>query len=246
MSSLSLSFKDRVQEIDSYLDLLDALERQAQMGPPKLGGGPITAQQQKIMYSAVYLQLYNLVEATVTWCLDAVCAASLSASWGPRDLTEELRREWIRTAAQTHADLNRDRRLRATVSACEHLLSSLPLEEWAIERRSAGSWDDHLIEDITKKLGCNVKFSPDNLAAVKRKIRDDKSALELVKDFRNRLAHGSLSFTECGDGVTVTDLRNIKDWTATYLQEVVCAFERFIASHEFLSPAARPVAGGAT
>ena len=54
MDTLAETFEERLQEIDAYLDLLDALERQVHDGPPKIGGGRITAQQQKILYSAVY------------------------------------------------------------------------------------------------------------------------------------------------------------------------------------------------
>jgi len=66
VNSIADSFEERLHEIDAYLDLLDALQRQAQSGPPKIGDFVITAQQQKILYSSVYLQLYNLVEATAT------------------------------------------------------------------------------------------------------------------------------------------------------------------------------------
>ena len=111
MDTLTLAFEERLLELDAYLDLLDALERQTQHGPPVIGGGPVTAQQQKILYSAVYLQLYNLVEATVTWCLEAVCAAAAKdGRWCPSDLSAELRREWVRTTAQTHAGLNDENR----------------------------------------------------------------------------------------------------------------------------------------
>lgn len=246
MATLSQSFAERVQEIDAYLDLLDALERQTQLGPPRIGGGTITVQQQKILYSAVYLQLYNLVEATVCWCLEAVCEASANGGWLPKDLTAELRREWVRTTARTHVELNCDNRWQETVDFCERLISSLPVVHWKIERRSAGSWDDKQIENMTTRLGCRVRVAGTTLTNIKRKVRNDKTALELVRDFRNRLAHGSLSFTECGDGVTVADLRNIKDWTAKYLHEVVESFERYISQFEFLNSVARQAAGGTT
>ncbi len=93
---LNGAFEDRLQEIDAYLTLMDALERQIQVGPPRIGGELITAQQQKILYSSVYLQLYNLVEATATWCVEAVASAAADGGrWRPNDLTIELRREWV-------------------------------------------------------------------------------------------------------------------------------------------------------
>ena len=244
VDSLTEAFEERFAEIDAYLSLLDALERQAHAGPPMIGGGLITVQQQKILYSAVYLQLYNLVEATVTWCLDAVCvAAAQDGRWLPSDLSVELRREWVRTTAQTHAGLNADNQLKKTVECCDHLLQSLPIMAWKLDRRGGGSWDDRAIEDMTDRLGCKVSLSAEVLKGIRQKIRDDKSALALVKDFRNRLAHGSLSFTECGDGVTVVDLRNITKCTGDYLRAVVKSFSDYITTHEFLVPGSRPPAG---
>ena len=67
MATLEQSFEDRRQEIEAYLALLEVLDREVQSGrPPTIGETAITARQQRILYSAVYLQLYNLVEATVT------------------------------------------------------------------------------------------------------------------------------------------------------------------------------------
>ena len=63
MAALQTAFDERVQEIEAYLDLLDIVERQVQSGPPRLvvGERRITVDQQRILYSGVYLQLYSLV-----------------------------------------------------------------------------------------------------------------------------------------------------------------------------------------
>lgn len=236
---LTQSFEDRLQEIESYLDLLEALERQIQIGPPRIGGSAITAQQQKILYSSVYLQLYNLVEATITWCVDAVCdAATDKGRWLPGDLAERVRREWVRSTARTHLELNAEHRLDSAVEIADHLINSLPLLKLTIERR--GNVDDLVIQSIAERLGLDIKLSRDVLRGVKQPIRDDKGPLALVKDLRNRLAHGSLSFSECGDGVTVPDLRDLKQRTAQYLWEVITGFRAYIDGHEFLLPPRRP------
>ena len=77
MEPLTKAFDDRLQEIDEYLSFLAALEVAVQNGTPRIGDMEITAEQQKILYSSVYLQLYNLVEATVTWCIEAVTNAAV-------------------------------------------------------------------------------------------------------------------------------------------------------------------------
>lgn len=241
MDQLTQIFEERLQEIEAYLDLLEALERQVRKGPPKIGGSAITAQQQKILYSSVYLQLYNLVEATVTWCVDAVAVATADkARWHPADLVAELRREWVRSTARTHLELNQTHRLEAAVGLCDHLVQALPLLKWSVEGGRRGNWDDDEIKDITARLGCELRISNEVYRGIKRPIREDKGPLVLVKFLRNKLAHGTLSFTECGDGVTVVDLRDLKDRTALYLREVVAAFRAYIDSYEFLIPARRP------
>ena len=96
------------------------------------------------------------------------------------------------------------------------------------------------MQAITERLGCDLQISPDVLKGVKRHIRDDKGALVLIRDLRNRLGHGTLSFSECGEGFTVPDLRDLKDRTALYLREVVAAFRTYIDAYEFLVPARRP------
>jgi len=245
LDSLTEIFDERLQEIDTYLDLLDALERQVRDGPPKIGGSAITAQQQRILYSAVYLQLYNLVEATVSWCIDAVTeAAADNGRWRPGDLSDDMRREWVRATAHTHLELNQENRLRSAVKLCDRIIQANPILKWAVEKGGGGNWDDHEIENISVRLGCELRIDPAVRTGIKRKVRNDKRPLELVKDLRNRLAHGTLSFSDCGDGVTVVDLRDIKERTANYLRAVLLAFRRYIDTYEFLAPTSRPAAGG--
>lgn len=237
-------FDDRLQEIDAYLVLLESLERQVQMGPPTIGGSPITAQQQKILYSSVYLQLYNLVEATATWCVNAVAQASAEESrWRPSDLRDELRREWVRTTAKTHINLNFDNRLNTSVEFCDHLLNALPIVEWVVEKGGGGNWDDNELEAITDRLGCELRITREIEIAAKRRIRDDKGALGLVKYLRNRLAHGTISFEECGDGVTVLDLKDLRERIANYLRAVIISFNRYLDDYLFIIPERRPYIG---
>jgi hypothetical protein len=244
MIALLETFEERLQEIETYLDLLDAIEQQVRLGPPKIGEALVTTQQQKILYSAVFLQLYNLVEATITWCVGAVSAAVTdNGRWYPYDLSAELRREWVRSAARTHIDLSYDKRLQAAFELCELLLKSLPIPNWEVEIGRRGNWDDNEISVITDRLGLDLKISREAYKGVKQPFREDKGPLALVKYLRNRLAHGSMSFAECGEGVTVTDLRDLKQRTALYLREVVSAFKSYIDAYEFLIPERRPAAG---
>ncbi len=238
MNALTEAFETRRQEIDAYLDFLVALDQQIQEGVPKLGGVTVTAQQQKILYAAVYLHLYNLIEATITRCVDAVSTVA-ALRWYPRDLSGHLRREWVRAAARTHVGMDYEKRLESALELCDVLVRVLPVPSWEIEKGTA-NWDDRQIESISSRIGLNLRISAAVLEGVKRPFRDERGPLGLVKCLRNDLAHGSLSFTECGEGATVANLRDLAQRTVQYLREVVAAFQTYIDGHEILAPERRP------
>lgn len=64
---------------------------------------------------------------------------------------------------------------------------------------------------------------------MKRHVRDDLGSLALVKNRRNGLAHGSLSFVECGGEMQYDDMESLTLAIGNYLDEVVESFVDFIA-----------------
>jgi len=243
MSALVTGFQERLAEVETYLEFLSALELRAQHGPPRLEGAehPISAQQQRILYSSVYLQLYNLVESTMSRCIEAVTeAAKENSRWMPSDLSQSLRREWVRVMARTHKELNPDHRLESALLLCDHLVAALPVAEFAIDIGGGGNWDDQAIEAISRRLGFKLVVSEPVYSAVKRRFQDDLGPLALVKQLRNRLAHGSISFAQCAEDVTVARLVDLKEKTVDYLREVVGCFNAYLDSFAYLLPERRP------
>jgi hypothetical protein len=224
-------FEERHAEIEAYLSFLQNVEEAAREGTPRLRGtnAPITTNQKKILNSSFYLQLYNLVEATVLRCLEAVVAAIEEAERRPSELSIGLRTEWVRSIARTHSYLGPDKRLRAALDLCEQLLQQMPIKDFKIEAGGGGNWDDSSIEKLCERVGCGLAISPDVAHAAKRHVRDDLGALKLVRDRRNVLAHGSLSFADCSDGVTVAELKVVANAVGDYLREAVDCFVGFIA-----------------
>lgn len=242
-SNLAIGFQERLAEVEAYLEFLSTMEAQAQEGPPRIAGAehPITTQQQRILYSSVYLQLYNLVEATMSRCIEAVSeAAKENSQWKPGDLSDSMKREWVRVTARTHVELASENRLESALRLCEHLVASLPISAFDIEKGGGGNWDDSEIEAFSRRLGFQLVVSQPVYSAIKQPFRDDLGPLALVKQLRNRLAHGSISFTQCAEDVTVGRLVELKDRTVNYLREVVDCFTRYIDSFEYLLPERRP------
>lgn len=242
-SKLIIEFQERLSEVEAYLEFLLIIETQAQKGPPRIEGAehPITAQQQRILYSSVYLQLYNLVEATMSRCIEAISeATNESAKWRPGDLSDSMRREWVRATARTHVELAPEKRLESALSLCEHLVASLPISTFNFEKGGGGNWDDSEIEAFSSRLGFQLAVSKPVYNAIKQPFRDDLGPLVLVKQLRNRLAHGSISFAQCAENATVGWLIELKNRTVNYLREVVDCFSRYIDSFQYLQPERRP------
>lgn len=236
MERPSEGLEERLREVEAYLGFLRSIEKVTKSGPPRLVGceEPITAEQQRILYSSVYLQLYNAVEATITRCLDFVTIATLDhRKPKPGELSERLKRVWVQEIARTHIDLTPANRLDSALLLCNHLVEQLPVSSFKISK-GAGNWDDTQIEEITKRLGCTLAVPQDAFKAAKRPFRNDKNALGLIKSLRNQLAHGEISFAQCSEGVTVEELERLTNLTAEYLKGVAISFETYVASNGFM------------
>jgi HEPN superfamily protein len=229
-AELSTFFEERLAEIENYLELLQNIEDAARGGTPRLKGtdAPITTSQNKVLNSSVYLQLYNLVEATISRCLEGVVEALATEGHRPHDLNPALRKEWVRTIARTNGDLNPDNRLVAALDLCEHVLNQRPITQFKIEAGGGGNWDDSAIENICVRVGCTLAIEQKVSVAAKKHVRDEMGALKLVKNRRNSLAHGSLSFVDCSDDVSVAELQRLTDSVGDYLRATVASFIRFI------------------
>lgn len=241
-------FASLLDEIDEYLVFLRDLKKAVASGPPRivsrLVSTEITARQQRMMYSSVYVQLYNLVESTFVLCLDEVASTVAGANaWKATDLAPLLRQEWIRYVARTHdTNLKEDRRFAASVRLFDHVAKGNTITQFKIARPTK-NWDDDSILAVIKRFGMDFTPKASTTTLVKRNRGNGLGALAYVKQLRNDLAHGVRSFSDCSQGVSVTDLTQLRDAVAIFLKELVQATEDYLNSYEYLEPLSRPAVG---
>jgi MAE_28990/MAE_18760-like HEPN len=230
------TFAERTSEVNSYLEFLTALEQETTKGPPTIGAHVVTTDQQRMLYSSLYLQLYNLVETTVMSCIGAVASEiSNTSSRLPDHLSESLKREWVGQMARTHEELNVENRLKFALELCDFLVQQLPITDMQISRGGGGNWDDEEISKLLKRLGFDPRMTSSAVTEAKRHIKNEMGALKLVRTLRNQLAHGSISFVQCGEGVVVADLKDITQRVFHYLDGLIQTFSEHIVEQSFLA-----------
>ena len=56
-----------------------------------------------------------------------------------------------------------------------------------------------------------------------------------VKNERNNLAHGTVSFVECGRNYSIDDLIRIKDETELFLENILLGMKNYYDNHLYLN-----------
>lgn len=226
-------FRGRCADIIRHLDFL----RSAEMGLLRWEVSDATvrrlgAQDQHVLKAGVFLHLYNLVEATLTSLLDAIVDAAALDNAPYADLTPEWQGLWRRKAAQIDGE---SPGLGVVLSSLERLCDSL-LSGEAVRVDPAfngGNLDSKSIRENLARFGVRLDLSNSLRQRVERHVVDDMGVLHLIKARRNGLAHGELSFRECGQMIAVADLRSWAATTVLYLRAVISQTDAFVARRGF-------------
>ncbi len=230
-------FNDRVDDIESYFELVNHIELAISSGGAVLNfdGNSYTVkpEQQKIMYSSIYLHLYNLIESTISTLIEAVERHATSEINGQLNLlSEKMRKLYITSVTAPHELLSNEKRLEKAITLFEQVLNIQPVNI-KIPPGGGGNWDVGEIEKLSKNIGINIPLPANLRQKVKQPFRDDKAPIRLIKEIRNKLAHGSLSFAECGNNHVASDFRRLIDIVKDYLNHVINHYEEFINQHGY-------------
>lgn len=174
------------------------------------------SQEMQCAFKAQFLMiLYNIVESTVCDCLNFFYDSIADDELTFAELSDEMRAMWKNYLKRT-SNPNFQK------SDTELMDMTIRFESLAIN--ISGSLDMRKIIDVFSKHGCRLE-----------EINRDKysNSFLVVKNKRNNLAHGNISFSECGSNYMISDLKKFKEDILTVLQELVTQAKEYISNKRY-------------
>lgn len=199
MADFLENFEEKSRAIAKYLNMLASIETQR----TKLKGNKQDAESNfLVMKATVFLLIYNLVESSVKSGFQEVYDDLTAKAISFNGSSDEIKDIWLkqRIGKVPSTSANQD-----TYLAFVRDIANIVSEESALDLSAryltvSGNLDAQKIRKLCKDHGFSPKIHYRAFGG---------GELGTVKTKRNNLAHGHLSFDECGREYTVSDLRRI-------------------------------------
>jgi hypothetical protein len=241
MQQVRRELRERMRDIVGYLRVLKFIEQHGGIVTLRGQRGasmPVVQSTTYVLKAGVFLHLYNLVESTVTAGLEHAVERIKHHKLQFRDLEDRWQKAWTTGFAKLDEDLAPEKRLTHALRMCKAVSDGVTVE--VVPKLGAGNLDDRRIEDMAQKYGIPLALRASVLKSVKYHVYNDLGFLGLVRDRRNRLAHGHDSFADIGKDYTSADLARWSWATYQYLKEIVASFDAFVAAQRFRRKPAGP------
>jgi len=174
-----------------------------------------------ILLANAFLILYNLIEATVRNSIVELYLKIEEDNISFEKLNDNLKKLWIKQKTDNLKEGNfRHETLREYIMGIAQ--SILDKETIKLSKDSidfSGNIDAQKIRDLAQQIGFETTGNGRNLVNIKEK--------------RNKLAHGELTFYDVGKDYSVNDLFELKKETFNYLKDVITHIEKYIKNKSY-------------
>lgn len=214
---ITTHYKKRREDIEVYfcfLRFLLSFEAHRQRTIQNTDTGEtlvITQEMQCVAKAQSFILLYNLVESTVCDCLNAIYDAIQDDKLKYINVSDNIKAMW-------RSYLKSKKPPKTTYNEDEILNMSITFESLVVN--ISGSLDFRKIQEVFSKHGCLLNDNKREIIA---------PSFLVVKNKRNMLAHGNLSFSDCGSRYLISELLLFKQHIVDYMQEVVDITHDYIA-----------------
>ena len=219
------TFNDRVKEINLYYEAVSELysQRCIEETTHKFYDDDFL----KILKSNALLMIYNLVESSIMGGILSIYNELQHQQISYCNVRSELQNIWFTYKFNQVYDKNahynsyRDKAAEIITDILENKILKLDRKATDI----SGNLDADKIRQICKEHGIIVSI-PNNCRG--------GLVLNDVMEKRNNLAHGTVSFVECGREYSIEDLTKIKEETTIFLNAILNAMKNYYDSKLYL------------
>lgn len=179
-----------------------------------------------ILKSNVSLMIYNIIEYTVSNLIDSIYDEIRINHLSYIDVSESIRTLWKKTILKAANDPNANFNtfLRKNEEIIDKILNSSTIEMRSRNTLPAGNLDGISIKETFELHGIHVRTSS-------QYYRPD--ILRGIKENRNNLAHGSVSFVDAVRSDSIDDIKHNAEFVVAFLEELIETVEVYLNQQEF-------------
>lgn len=219
----------RVKDIEAYFGILsfvDSVETYKGKYVLDESNGAnkilIDREAQKSMRALAFVILYNAIESTMSNCIQFVFDSINDDGLRYFDLSAEIRRLWLTGKCNDKIE-NRSKIKNIAYEIIDGINDS-PINIDKMPNTS-GNLDMRKIIELSKTIGVNLGDIPN--------VRQVGRVLLSIKEKRNKLAHGNVSFSGIGSLVTISELVVAKDTVLTFLKYVIEKYQDYVKNKNY-------------
>lgn len=233
LSDVYLDFLERCEEIQRYIQFIDVLDNTGKNVLSKVNSinevelsHDIDRQLQKTLRASTYLLVYNLLEATMSNALDAIHKTLVSENVDYMSLSNNFKKVVLSNVKKGLSDKAIADILKDNTDIRVIFLS----HGYNKKDLLSGNLDFDIVKEFANRYGFSmtpiVSQSP---------ICDEKIIRE-IKLKRNELAHGTVSFAECGQNIPVFSLSRKFENAQKLLLAVFHGLDDLLSQKKYLKP----------
>lgn len=178
----------------------------------------------KILKANLFLMLYNLVESCIRNSLEEIHNAITNENISYNNTIDEIKALWI--------EYNYKKFTQKNATSITETINNIAIDKIIID------YSDYITKTKNNDISGNIDGQKIRKIADKYCIEKNRRVngykLLIIKNTRNRLAHGEVTFSEIGQNYSLNELDIIRKECKIYLKEFLINVENYINLKKFI------------
>lgn len=233
-------FLNRVIEVNEYFTFLQKIDKKqptlSYLDLEEIDDGmqevnkfmEINTELIKMFKANAYLILYNLIEASFREALWSILENIHEEELDYINMSDKIQQIWHNQQAWKHRDYTHNEFTKLIRNTADLILQNQISfnRDFVHKKQLSGNIDTKTIIKLSQLYGFDLP-----------QINGQKKLnIDIVKTKRNDLAHGNLTFIECGRDYSIEELVKIKDIIIEFMREILQNISQFVADKRYKKP----------